>query len=122
MELPRVAVAPPAERMGRVRAADPESAELADVAIAAAIALEAYWEYQEQCPLVGSFWRRIRIAVETRPVADLQTALDAARGLRDVRGLFPLTYSEAEEVAARIEQRAWERERRRLGIKPRVSC
>lgn len=100
----------------RVRSADPEAAELADLAIAAAIVLEAYWEHEEQCPTVASFWRRVRMAVETRPVADLQTALDAARGLRDVRELFPFTCGEADEAAARIENRAWERERRRLGI------
>lgn len=107
--------------MRRVRSADPEGAELATVAITAMVVLEMYWRHDEECPLVADFWTRVRMAVESRPVADLETALNAARGLRDVRRIFPFTFKEADEAADRIERRAWERERARLGIKPKVA-
>lgn len=102
--------------MRRVRAADPESAELADVAIAALTVLETIWMEDEGCPLVARFWRQIRLAIEVRPVAELQTALDAARGLRDLAQRFHRLDDDLEVVAVKVEQRAWERERRRLGI------
>lgn len=105
--------------MRRVRAADPESAALADVAIAALTVLELVWRVEEGCPLVAQHWHRVRMAVEVAPVADLQTALDAALGLRDVARRFPYLADDLGEIADKVHQRAWERERRRLGIKPR---
>jgi hypothetical protein len=102
--------------MRRVRSGDPESAELADVAIAALKILEFIWMTEEACPIVARFWSRIRLAVEVAPIADLATAADAAHGLRDLGRRYPYLAADLEEVAVTIERRAWERERRRLGI------
>lgn len=101
--------------MRRVRAADPESAELADVALAGLTALARAWEL-EGCPIVARFWERVQLAVEVHPVAELQVALDVACGLRDLHRLFPHLHHDLSEVADKIETRAWERERRRLGM------
>jgi hypothetical protein len=45
---------------------------------------------------------------------DLQTSLDAARGLRDLREHFS-ALSDLEELAGKVEWRPWEREYQRLG-------
>lgn len=99
----------------RVRALDPESAELAEVAISCLSLLTLCWLYVEGDPLVARYWVRVRTAVEVQPRADLETSLNAAHGVREVWKRFPFM-SQLIEVANKIERRAWQQERWRLGI------
>lgn len=110
-------------QLGRVRSVDPESAELADVALAALGILEFIWREDERYPTIARFWHRVRMAIAVAPVApDLLTCIDAAHGLRDLAERFPVTLAELPEVAVTVEERAWRRERVRLGVEPRVAA
>lgn len=104
-------------RMGtRVRSADPDSAELADVALCSLKVLSFIWRTHEKCLTVASRYDRLCMAIAVAdPAADLLTAIDAAHGLRDLHDRYPEALDGLLEVADRIDARAWARERARLG-------